>query len=61
MNWTQPVCIPCWNRDHPDRQTQGRGDIGDLEHCCLCGGETRSGLYVRLDPATVPFPSEEKQ
>lgn len=60
MSWTQPVCIPCWNRDHPDRQTGGHGDINDPEHCCLCGGETRAGLYVRLDPATVPFPSTEE-
>jgi len=60
-NWTQPVCIRCWNRDYPDRQTEGSGDIGAPEHCCECGSDTRSGLYVRRDPATVPFPTMEDQ
>jgi hypothetical protein len=59
MSWTQPVCIACWNRDNPDRQTAGRGDIGTLERCCKCGNNTQSGLYVRIDPRTVPFPREE--
>lgn len=57
-NWTQPLCIPCWNRENPDRQTAGHGDVGDLEHCCQCGDATRSGIYVRRDPATVPFPTD---
>lgn len=59
MSWTQPLCVTCWNRDNPDRQTSGTGDMGDLERFCECGSETRSGIYIRIDPATVPFPQED--
>jgi len=28
-------------------------------HCCMCGVRTSSGIFVELDPATVPFPREQ--
>ncbi|PXX59852.1 hypothetical protein DFR70_111239 [Nocardia tenerifensis] len=57
MSWrTQAICVPCWNRDHPDEQTTEPAQECVLERCCLCGSETQAGIYVRLDTATVPFP-----
>jgi hypothetical protein len=59
MSWTQPVCVPCWDRDNPDRPAPDRGDVGALEQCCKCGTMTRSGIYIRIDPATVSYPRRE--
>jgi hypothetical protein len=28
-----------------------------METCCWCGCQTAAGIYVRLDPHTVPFPA----
>lgn len=55
-SWTQPVCIDCWHAEHP-------GDRGNAlspaepETCCKCGVETRSGIYIRIDPETVAHPT----
>ena len=64
MNWTQPICAARWNQDYGStRDPQRLVDIatdetggGDLERCCYCNKPTCSGLYVRLDPETVPWP-----
>jgi hypothetical protein len=66
-NWTQPICVARWNQDYAhngdgvprvlDVQLDVSG-LGQLELCCFCGMPTRSGLYVRIDPSTVPFPVE---
>jgi hypothetical protein len=60
MSWTQPVCVNRWNEMFPDRQV----DPTDLRYkpykpmddnlCCFCGVPTT--IYIRIDPATVPFP-----
>lgn len=58
-NWNQPVCRTCWDDEHPYRHPvvvpPGVGDASEL--CCYCGAETRHGIYVRVDPATVKFPT----
>jgi hypothetical protein len=59
MGWTQPLCVACWNRDNPDRQA-GNDPVGPPERCCKCGDPTRSGIYVRIDPATVPYPQPDE-
>lgn len=49
--WTHPICEGCWNERHPDRlATKIAEDIRDLERCCFCAAQTRSGIYVRHDP-----------
>jgi hypothetical protein len=58
MSWTQAVCDDCWDERNPDRLSPRRGS-GYHETCCWCGGNTRSGIYVREDPATVPFPADD--
>jgi hypothetical protein len=32
----------------------------DEEICCDCGRGTCSGIYMRLDPATVRYPAIEE-
>jgi hypothetical protein len=55
--WTQPLCWACWERRNPGRKPAALV-VADLEQCCDCGGLTQSGIYVRVDPATVRFPQE---
>lgn len=56
LSWTQPCCDDCWDGANPDRLSPRRGQ-GDSEICCHCGLETRSGIYIRVDPSTVPHPT----
>lgn len=56
FRWTQPLCDECWDRDHPDHPSP-RTSTGFAEQCCKCGQGTFSGIYFRVDPATVPYPS----
>lgn len=58
MNWTQPICDECWEKESPDREPARFRDA-KREICCLCGEEHESGIYVRKDPKTVPFPRED--
>jgi hypothetical protein len=60
MGWTQAICVACWNERNPDRPTNPAisYEHGDEECCCHCGQATRSGIYVRVNPATVPYPQE---
>lgn len=59
MGWTQPVCDPCWIFREGDRLPVRVRDA-DAVHCCNCGGRTRSGIYVRIDPGTIRFPVKEE-
>jgi len=61
LSWTQPACDSCWGQRNPGRiATRVRGDYRESEVCCYCGRGTRSGIYVRVDPTTVPHPTLEK-
>ncbi|MBF6138086.1 hypothetical protein IU501_34525 [Nocardia otitidiscaviarum] len=57
-SWTQAVCEDCWDARHNHRPAN-RAAIGVHEICCYCGTSTHSGIYVRIDPATVAFPQQE--
>lgn len=65
MSWTQPICAARWNQTYAvpgsrivDVATDVTGP-GEVERCCHCGQETRCGIYIRVDPTSVPFPREE--
>jgi hypothetical protein len=58
-NWTQPICADCWNLRNPDRHAFAL-TTAEPERCCHCGQVTLSGIYVRVDPATVKFPLAEE-
>lgn len=58
MSWTQPLCGDCYAKEHPGQPaTYVRNAEG--ERCALCGAVTFAGIYVRRDPATVPYPMED--
>lgn len=59
MGWTQPFCYRCWNADNPDQPVKN-DPVGAPERCCKCNDVTRSGIYVRVDPATVPYPQPDE-
>jgi hypothetical protein len=55
----QPICLPCWRTDWPDggmNRDPPRVSGWPKETCCLCARPTNNGIYVRVDPTTVPFP-----
>lgn len=33
--------------------------MDSIERCCKCGRMTASGIFIRIDPATVNYPSQE--
>lgn len=60
MTHTQPLCDFCWATRTTDRgQHRLTGPARQTEQCCLCGKWTRSGIYVRIDPTAVPYPTSE--
>jgi len=59
MSWTQPQCDKCWTRENPVREAV-RLTRPVLEQCCTCGFATRSGIYIRRDPAAVPYPTMDE-
>lgn len=61
MTWTQPVCRACWNVREKGRIPVRVNNSGNDEFCCLCGRTTSEGIYMRLNPATVPFPKVEDE
>lgn len=56
--WTQPLCDYCWE-DREGARVPSRLREPEEETCSNCGRLTRSGIYVRRDPATVKFPSSK--
>lgn len=58
-SWTQPCCDVCWTLNNGER-TPHRLNTVELEVCCFCGAETKSGIYVRVRPDSVPHPTNLK-
>lgn len=59
MSWTQPICRTCWNERHPEKPVTNAATILVGDTCCYCGDPATSGIYIRVDPTTVPFPEKE--
>ena len=58
-NWTQPICTGCyasWIGGEPHRLKE---DYRSDERCAVCGNPTRDGIYFRVDPRGVPYPTPE--
>jgi len=61
VTWTHGICDRCWFEAHPgELPTRIVPEERDRERCCKCGEPTRSGIYTRADPASVPFPRKVK-
>lgn len=71
-NWTQPCCEACWiNREAKwEELPDGREKLvairrpvmvkgGMVERCAFCGNPTFLGIYVRENPAEVPYPMQD--
>lgn len=60
-SFTQPQCRACWIDDNPNRQPVALlPEERDDEICCTCGEPTDDGIYIRVDPQTVPHPTITK-
>lgn len=57
---TQPACFPCFNERYPGGPEPVKLLEPEDEICCFCGAPTVSGIYDRVDPSTVPFPTNTK-
>lgn len=58
-SFTQPCCGACFLDFAPGRRpTRVLG--AESERCCHCGMHTDEGIYIRVDPATVPYPTRTK-
>lgn len=69
MNWTQPLCEACWI----DRESTWEGARllsmrkpvrlieTEIEQCCICGGPTIVGIFIRIDPRTVNYPTPDSE
>jgi hypothetical protein len=60
LSWRQAICERCWLRRRPGRapiRVPSRAVV--LETCSYCGSDTIFGIYVRDNPALVPFPRFE--
>lgn len=59
MSWTHPICDTCYaginGAQEPSRMKE---EFREDETCCLCGTITRSGIYTRIDPKDVLYPSK---
>jgi hypothetical protein len=53
--FTQALCLPCWFEREGDRGPSAVREA-PAEQCALCGRLTDEGIYIRIDPGTVPFP-----
>lgn len=58
-SWTQPACDTCFAGTFPNVAEPFRmvENFRRIEVCCMCGCEHRSGLYIRINPTTVPNPT----
>lgn len=59
-SFTQPQCGTCFADKYPGREPV-RIIEAEQEVCCTCGSQTSEGIYVRVDPTTVPHPSRLKE
>lgn len=57
-SWTQPLCPRCYHQGSPGQPPATLNDRAGGK-CCQCGELTGAGIYVRIDPATCPYPTEE--
>lgn len=58
MSWTQPICKNCYTKDNPDREPLAL-QYPERENCCKCGELAVDGIYIRIDPESIPYPKVE--
>ena len=57
--WNHPICSFCWPAfiigQSGKLKTPCTLIDPESERCHFCGGDTRSGIYVRADPVEPPY------
>jgi hypothetical protein len=53
----QPICDDCYQSKYSSQVAITSIIVIDPERCCECGQPTRGGVYVRIDPNAVRFPT----
>lgn len=50
--WTHSLCYTCWEELNPGRQAMAvrHSEEDEADHCCRCGKEHASGIWVRRAP-----------
>jgi hypothetical protein len=70
LSWNQPRCESCWFEVEGDwdgdhllavRRPVRRPGPTVIEQCAWCGRPTFIGIFVRADPASVPFPRLQRE
>lgn len=56
--FTHPICEKCFIEKNPGRDPVKLKDAGK-EVCSNCGYTTNDGIFIRQDPKTVNFLTEE--
>jgi hypothetical protein len=59
FGWTQPMCDTDWAEQNGDR-IPVRIKHPRAETCAWCGNTTYSGIFMWVDPRTVPYPQEDE-
>lgn len=60
MNWNQPICDKCWDERNPDRlPVRIKPEYAEEKTCAYCGEPTKSGIFVRAHPLSVPHPAPD--
>jgi hypothetical protein len=75
VNWNQPQCEACWIEQEATwdvDEAEGFGYITGIrlpvvmagperrvERCAWCGRPTIAGIYKRVDPQTVLYPTDD--
>lgn len=58
MNWTQPICQKCWDTRFAPREPV-RLRFPEMQKCCYCGEGCTGDIWIRVDPRTVPYPTDK--
>jgi len=60
----QPFCDRCWDQYTRQNGQPGRFPVRmkdpPAERCCICDDLVWSGIYVRIDAESVPYPKKER-
>lgn len=53
--WNHPLCDDCWKLRAPEREPVRIRDVSKATTCAQCGRDTYSGIWVRIQPGTLPY------
>lgn len=51
-SWTHAICDACWDQRNPYRDPYRIKEATEVM-CCFCGNQTKSGIWIRKNPADM--------